>query len=582
MTGARGEADKLELSDYPALVRRRWPIIGASILLCAGLAAGYTATREPTFCASAQVLIADTDAQVAVQGDSNVQEASRDLINEISIANSDSVTGEVESRLGYRPNVSVTGGDSSDVLQFSNCASTAQRAADAANVWAEIYVENKQQQAAEEFGLALGSFEERLAELGEQRRALRAPLDEIEIQIARSANETTRAGLQAEAQRVQAGLAVQLQLIDTQLQTLAATITRLELSSNLARAGTARLLQTASAPAQADSSPMTRNVVLGSIAGLLVGFGLALLAENLDRSIKTADDIRGVAVLGSIPRASRPQVAPPLATIAASRSPIAEGYQKLRTAVDFALIGRQIESLLITSTDHEEGRTTTACNLAFAMSAVDHRVVLADLDFRKPEIHRLFGRNVEPGLSDHLLHGTPLVKLAHRVDVGHQNMVVIPVGMQPPSPADFVASPPFARLVGALEREADLVIFDSSPTAPYSDTLSIARHVDAVVVVARAGVTTRRRLAETVSGLEAVGADVLGVCLVGVQAENRRYGSYGDSSRMGRLKSRSAGETAQQVRTSTEPQILGQAGRAANPAGDLQQPGSPIETLRSS
>lgn len=165
------------------------------------------------------------------------------------------------------------------------------------------------------------------------------------------------------------------------------------------------------------------------------------------------------------------------------------------------------------------------------MSAVDHRVVLADVDFRRPRIHDVFGCPLEPGLSDNLLHGTPTINLALRVDDERTNMVIIPTGAQPPSPGDFVASPAFSGLLRDLEAEADLVILDSPPVLPVSDALSVARQVDGVILAVRAGKTTRQQLAKAVDNLRTVGADDLGVCLVGVKAESPKYGyGYGHTS----------------------------------------------------
>jgi non-specific protein-tyrosine kinase len=102
---------------------------------------------------------------------------------------------------------------------------------------------------------------------------------------------------------------------------------------------------------------------------------------------------------------------------------------------------------------------------------------------------------------------------------------VIPTGTQPPSPADFVASPSFGSLINAIEAEADLVILDAPPVQPVSDALSISRHVDAVIVVAKVGKTTRDRLTDTLDNLRQVGANVIGVCLTDTK-EVGRYGTY--------------------------------------------------------
>ncbi|MGI9598411.1 MAG: polysaccharide biosynthesis tyrosine autokinase, partial [Acidimicrobiales bacterium] len=513
--------DELELTDYLRILRRRWPWVLFPFLLIVGLATAFTLNQPTLYCSSAQVLINDSQAQKAIQGDSNVFVASRDLTNEINMAYSDRVRGEVISQLGLDPEVRVTGDADSDVLWFRGCGSTADEATRYANTWANVYVATKQQQAADSVQSAVGGFQERLAELREQRQEIREPLDTLEDQLA-AASDTSQATIQIRVDRLSADLAVELGLIDAQLQTIASTITLLELDSELARTGTASVNQIAAAPLSPSNAPLSRNLVLGGVIGLIVGAAAALLVENLDRSIKTSEDIVGVPVLGSIPRPGRDLagIDLSLATMNYTGSAVAEGYQKVRTALEFALLGRKITSLLVTSPDQAEGKTTTSANLAWAMSAVDHRVVLADVDFRRPRIHDVFGCPPEPGLSDNLLHGTPLNKLALRVDDDRSNMVIIPTGAQPPSPGDFVASPAFSGLLRNLEAEADLVILDSPPVLPVSDALSIARQVDGVIIAARAGKTSTNELGKAVENLRAVGADVLGVCLIGVKADH--------------------------------------------------------------
>lgn len=532
--------DELELTDYLRILRRRWPWVLLPFLTVVGMATAFTVNQPPRYCSTAQVLIADSEAQVAIQGDSNVFVASRDLANEINVAYSDTVRGEVVSQLGRDPEVGVTGDADSDVLWFEGCGSTADEATLYANTWANVYVATKQQQAADSIRSAVGGFQDRLTELRLRRQEVRGPLDTLEDRLA-SAGETAQPGLRAQVDRLRADLAVELGLIDAQFETIASTITLLELDSELARTGTARVTQIAAPPSAPSNAPLSRNLILGGVIGLILGAAAALLVENLDRSIKTADDIVGVPVLGSVPRPGRDLagVDLSLATMNYTGSLVAEGYQKVRTALEFALLGRKITSLLITSPDQAEGKTTTSANLAWAMSAVDHRVVLADVDFRRPRIHDVFGCPPEPGLSDNLLHGTPLNKLALRVDDERSNMVIIPTGAQPPSPGDFVASPAFSGLLRNLEAEADLVILDSPPVLPVSDALSIARQVDGVIVAARAGKTSTGDLTRAVESLRAVGADVLGVCLIGVKADHTQYGyGYGGSSGRSSAKTR--------------------------------------------
>lgn len=525
--------DELELTDYLRILQRRWIWVALATAIVVGVAVAFTVSQEPRYSATAQVSLGNSAAQEAIQGGIfvNVPSASRELSNEVNLAVSDLVRLEVVDQLGLEPDVAITAEDESDAIRFTSTAPTADTAALHANTWAQVYVDTKRREATSSINDAVEAFESDLAELRRQRQELRRPLDDLEDRLATTDSEEDRTLLEAQLNRLRSDLEPELDLLDTRVQAVAQNVTNLELNSRLASTGTARIVQVAAPPQAPVNASLARNLVLAAIVGLILGAAAALLAENLDRTIKSPDDLgrMSVPILGDVPEPGRtlPEAELPLATMRHTGTPAAEAYQKIRTAVEFALLGREISSLLITSPNQSEGKTTLSTNLAWAMSAVDHRVALVDVDFRRPRIHQIFQCDPVPGLSDNLLSGTPLTQLALRVDEhGSRNLIVMPTGTRPPSPGDFVASPAFNSLIGKIEAEADLVILDAPPVLPVSDALSIGRQVDAVIVVVRAGETTREELIEALEDLRQVGADVIGVCVVGTRDGASRYGRY--------------------------------------------------------
>lgn len=526
--------DELELTDYLRILRRRWLWVALASILVLALAATFTLLSPDRYSSSAQVSLGNSAAQEAIQGGifTNVPSASRELSNEVNLAVSDAVRLEVVEQLDGEPDVAISAEDESDAIRFTATSATPEDAAHEANTWAQVYVDTKRREATTSINQAVEAFESDLAELREERQALRQPLDRLEDRLATADDEEDRALLQAQADRLQSDLEPELDLLDARVQAVAQNVTNLELNSRLASTGTARIVQVAAPPQEPINASLTRNLVLAGIVGLILGAAVALLAENLDRTIKNTEDLAnlGVPVLGGIPEPGRhlPEAELPLATMRHTGTPVAEAHQKVRTAVEFALLGREINSLLITSPNQGEGKTTLSTNLAWAMSAVDHRVALVDVDFRRPRIHQVFNCPPFPGLSDNLLAGTPLTQLALRVEEhGSRNLIVIPTGTEPPNPGDFVASPAFTSLIRNIEAEADLVVLDAPPVLPVSDALSISRQVDAIIVVAMSGETSRDDLIDTLEALRQVGADVLGVCLVGTKDTASRYGTYG-------------------------------------------------------
>ncbi len=425
--------DELELTDYLRILRRRWIWVLLATVAVLTLASTFTLLSEDRYSTAAQVSLGNSAAQEAIQGGifTNVPSASRELSNEVNLAVSDAVRLEVVDQLGMEPDVVISAEDESDAIRFTATSTTPEQAAHEANTWAQVYVDTKRREATSSINQAVEAFESDLAELRDERQTLRRPLDELEDRLATAEEEEDRVVLQAQADRLRSDLEPELDLLDARVQAVAQNVTNLELNSRLASTGTARIVQVAAPPQMPTNASLTRNLVLAGIVGLILGAAAALLAENLDRTIKSTEDLTtiGVPVLGGIPEPGRhmPESELPLATMRYTGTPVAEAHQKVRTAVEFALLGREINSLLITSPNQGEGKTTLSTNLAWAMSAVDHRVALVDVDFRRPRIHQVFNCPPFPGLSDNLLAGTPLTQLALRVEEhGSRNLIVIP------------------------------------------------------------------------------------------------------------------------------------------------------------
>ncbi len=533
VTGPRPQPDdELQLADYARILRRRWHWVAGATAAVTVVALLVTVVQRDAYEATARVSLGNSAAQDAIQDPlfSNARTADRELSNEVNVAHSDAVRLDVETRLGLEPDIDISADDESDSLRFRATAAEASDAAVHANTWAEVYVEFKRQEAAASISEAIAVFETDLTELRAERTRLRGPIDDLQDRLLNAPPEQQPL-LQVELDRVTAATAADFELIDAKVQGLAGNITQLELNRRLASTGTARVVQAAAPPLAPTNGSLARNLVLALFVGAMAGVAAAILVESLDRTIKDTEDVAdfGIPVLGVIPDPGRtiPEDELPLATMRHVGTPVAEGYQKVRTALEFALLGRSITSLLITSPNQSEGKTTLSVNLAWAMSAVDHRVALVDVDFRRPRIHEVFDCPVQPGLSDRLLSETPLHHLAFRVDAkGNSNLIVIPTGTTPPSPADFVATPGFSGLIGELSEQADLVVLDAPPVLPVSDAPSIGRQVDAVVVAVKVGSTSRDQLADTLADLRGVGADVIGLCLVGHPGSSlyERYG----------------------------------------------------------
>ncbi len=517
------------LLDYLTIARKRWLWLAIPVLLFGGLAAFYSISQADRFEASSGVLLADSAAQRTLDPTSqNANFLNRELSNEIKRANGDRVEALVEDRLGQLPTVEIDSDPDADMLLFTSSSDTAEQAALDANTWAEMYIQVKQDEAVRTIDSAMSRLSENLEALRIERQTLRAPLDEIDDRISATADPEAAARLQRDYDRLADDLRYELELLDNQAATSVASLTQLELQAGLSEVGEAQVIEAAEPPESPSNAPISRNVIAGILAGLVVGFALALLAEMRDNTIKSAADVQAITdlpVLASVPEANkREQKSLGMATARDPEGVYADSYQKLRSSLEFLSLEGKVKSVMVTSPSPAEGKSTTSANLALAMSSVGRKTVLVDLDFRRATVHQIFGMRQTPGLSDFVLHGAALNGIAYSVnEPGLEDLLVVPTGSIPPNPSSFVGTKRFQETIDWLETQADVVLLDTPPLLAVSDAHTIGKNVDAVVITARAGSTTKAELTEVINAMRQVGANLVGVVLIGVE-ETDGYG----------------------------------------------------------
>jgi exopolysaccharide/PEP-CTERM locus tyrosine autokinase len=223
-----------------------------------------------------------------------------------------------------------------------------------------------------------------------------------------------------------------------------------------------------------------------------------------------------------------------LVTLLQPRSFEAEQFKMLRTNILFPASGKPPRSILITSALPGDGKSFVASNLAisFAMN-LDRRVLLIDADIRKPEIHKRFGIEGKRGLSDFLTKATPLPSLLRRTNL--TNLTILPGGRPPHNPSELLSSEKMPALLKEVTtRYSDrYVIVDSPPPKLTSETGVLARMVDGILLVVRAGITNREIVQELV---ELLGKEkILGIVLNDYDAMHpSRYYGYGRYGRYGK------------------------------------------------
>ncbi|MBW4518921.1 MAG: polysaccharide biosynthesis tyrosine autokinase [Scytolyngbya sp. HA4215-MV1] len=315
-----------------------------------------------------------------------------------------------------------------------------------------------------------------------------------------------------------------------------------------------QLLATPSQPQVPISPDATRNFIMGAIAGCILGILAALLAERLDNTFRSTDDLKdhtGLPLLGAIPfnqelSDSIEQMSPGFSlpslpfnfgnhrhATAYTTAGFAEAFRSLHANIHLLSSDTPIRSLVISSALPSDGKSTVSLNLAQAAAAMGQRVLLVDADLRRPRISRLLQLPNLRGLSNLLASNTDPWQVIQRISDAHPevsisggNLSVLTAGQIPPDPTKLLASQKMHHLVERLQSIFDLVIYDSPPLIGLADSSLLARHLDGIVLVVGLGKTDRNALNEALDSLNVSHTQVLGMVANGVKHHTASTYSY--------------------------------------------------------
>jgi capsular exopolysaccharide synthesis family protein len=448
------------------------------------LALVFSATQKSVYSANARVLVQASAAQNVLNPFSGSNVAA-DITTDLQLFTSSSVTSQVRQKLGYVPVVTASQVGTTNVIEVTATAPKPQEAADIANVYGNVFVNVRQNQDAQNITDSLNRLEGQASTLQSQIN-------------------TTPPGPQRDA------LVAQQASLNTQIQSL-----RVGAS---VQTDTTTLTQPATPNFSPVSPKTSRNVLLGLIAGALLGCGVAFLREYLDDTVKSAADLtrasKGAPTLGVVPvvRDWSDASASLVVSMTEPRSPAAEAYRSLRTSLQF-LVGDDGPAVLqVTSARPGEGKTTTVSNLAVALARAGKRVAVVDCDLRRPRLHSFFGVSNAVGLTS-VVHGMEDIDAAVRDVPGEDGIFLLPSGPIPPNPSELIAGGRAAEVLRAMAANTDVVLVDSPPLLAVSDSATLGSIVDGTILVTTAGSTTRGEVSEAVDVLRKVEARTLGIVL---------------------------------------------------------------------
>lgn len=304
----------------------------------------------------------------------------------------------------------------------------------------------------------------------------------------------------------------------------------------------ASVYQAAVPPGPPTSPRPVRNVALGLLIGLVVAASAAVIRELLDSTVRSGADlgkVTTVPILGDVPFDTAARVRDFGDSLDLS-APGMEAYRVLRTNLQFVDVDRHAKVLVVTSSVPNEGKTTTAVNLAIAHAQAGQRVLLIEADLRRPRASAALGLDQGVGLTTVLI-GKVSLEDATQVHA-NGNLHVLSSGALPPNPAELLQSRAMADLVHSLRGQYNVVIIDAPPLLPVADATVLSAISDGAIIVVRHGRTRRDQVVASSSRLAQVDAHAVGIVINMTPSRLMGYGygyGYGQTGeRKGRRQAR--------------------------------------------
>ena len=318
--------------------------------------------------------------------------------------------------------------------------------------------------------------------------------------------------------------------------------------------GNIRIIEEALIPSNPIKPNKKMNMLIAIVMGIGLGFGAAIMFHSLDSKIRTFDDVRkyvGLKILGTIPFIHIPdsdieeieknilncklsekqelldaknQIESRLITNYSPKSSAAESFRILRTNIIAKEDPDKSIAMLITSSGPGEGKSTTQSNLATALAQMDAKVVLLDLDLRRPMIHNMFNIDKENGIADYLTDkNTQLSSFIKRSNI--KNLDIITSGHIPPNPSELLSSKRMDDAIAYLKEKYDYVLLDAPPIIAVTDSMILAKKVDKMFISVRVGKADKKVIKRTKELLDNIDVDITGVIINGVHPQ-KYYSSY--------------------------------------------------------
>ena len=492
---ATAQEQPFGLRDYLAVLWARKLTIALITLLAVGSAYLYTSRQIASYQSTATVRVLATGEEASGTSEVFNMQTERELAASALVASYAAKRFEEDADpQGLLGGLLVEVLPETEILRFSYSSTDPTVSQDLANAFASGYLDYRRAQAIEDLLATNEAIQEQINEV-------EAELENVSERLATAPSVGRQATLEAERDAISARLSV----LQSQLVTAPSEI----------RVG--QVVQRAILPTVPLGKDYARNIILGLLVGLGLGAGLAFVLERLDDRLKGRVDLERhstAPVLAVVPkiRGLKKRETPFLPTLEDPNSAVAEAYRTLRTGMLFAASQRPIHSIMVTSAEAGEGKTTTTANLGVAMARAGKKVIIVSADLRRPRIQDYFALSNGSGLTN-VLAGEKSISEALRRPRGLLNLKVMVSGPIPGNPGELLSSTAMIKALEELKSQADFVLIDATPILSVSDALAMTGYVDAVLLVADAQRTSRAAVEQTRHQLHQVKANIIGSVL---------------------------------------------------------------------
>lgn len=495
---------------WVGLLRAHWKFIG----ICAGVAVLGSLVlgvlQAPMYQASTTVELSPISSVSSGGGVSDAE-----IQTELQMLGSAQVVALVTKEIGQvAPTSFAQTAPGSPIIRITSTSATADQTTATANAYAQVFAETVKASDLQRNNLAIAAVQARLDETNKKL----VTVGENPNAISTSTNPAI-----ADLRAQQRTYLQQLSFLGDQ--------------ASFINQGRVRVIDPASTFASTISPITLRKLLIAALLGAIAGAGIIIVREFFNDTVGNAEDFAlasgGLTLLGSVPKdANWPESGETrIVLLQEPSSVIAESYRTIRTALQYVRVDQPVRLLQITSPQPQDGKTTTAVNLATAFAATGRKVLLVDLDLRRPRVHKFFDMPNDDGFTNLGMKSKTREQAIVQI-AAVPGLSVMVSGPVPANPAELLENKATRDALTSLAKEYDVVIVDSPPILGLSDSLIISSIVDSTILVANSGVAKKRDLRAAVDYLNKVQAPLVGAIVNGVEISKGygySYGRYGDS-----------------------------------------------------